>query len=192
MALSKLPIVVYDACVLYPFHLRNVLIQCAIDRLVDARWTDEIHDEWIRNLLKNQPGLSRERLCATRDLMKALLPEADVGGYRHLIPTVTLRDPDDRHVLAAAIHTKANCILSVDRGFTNAVLEPYGLAALRPDSFLLDLLEADRDLMLESLAQARRNLRKTIPSSEEFIAGLRACGHLDGFCRAIEKHKGRL
>jgi hypothetical protein len=41
------PIAVYDACVLYPFHLRNLLVQCAVDRLVDARWTDEIHDEWI-------------------------------------------------------------------------------------------------------------------------------------------------
>jgi len=42
------PIVVYDANVLYPFHLRNLLIQCAVDRLVAARWTDEIHEEWIR------------------------------------------------------------------------------------------------------------------------------------------------
>jgi len=41
------PIVVYDACVLFPFHLRNVLVQCAVDRLVHARWTDDIHDEWI-------------------------------------------------------------------------------------------------------------------------------------------------
>ena len=34
---SKAPVAVYDACVLYPFHLRNVLIQCAFDGLVDTR-----------------------------------------------------------------------------------------------------------------------------------------------------------
>ena len=38
-------VAVYDACVLYPFHLRNLLVQCAVDRLVEARWTNEIHEE---------------------------------------------------------------------------------------------------------------------------------------------------
>ena len=55
-------VAIYDACVLYPFHLRNLLIQCAVDRLVDARWTDGIRDEWIRNLIANTPELSEERL----------------------------------------------------------------------------------------------------------------------------------
>ncbi len=39
-----------DACVLYPFHLRNILVQTSVDGLYDARWTDEIQDEWTRNL----------------------------------------------------------------------------------------------------------------------------------------------
>lgn len=47
---SNPPVAVYDACVLYPFHLRNILIQCAFDGLVEARRTDDIHDEWMRNL----------------------------------------------------------------------------------------------------------------------------------------------
>jgi hypothetical protein len=46
----KPPIAIYDACVRYPFHLRNILVQCAVDRLVEARWSDGIHDEWIRNI----------------------------------------------------------------------------------------------------------------------------------------------
>jgi hypothetical protein len=52
------PIAVYDACVLYPFHLRNILIQCAFDGLVEARWTDEIHGEWMRNLDERLFGFS--------------------------------------------------------------------------------------------------------------------------------------
>ena len=75
------PVVMYDACVLYPFHLRNLLIQLAVDGLVAARWTDAIHEEWIRNLA-GTGRVSRERLLATRDLMKAVLPEADVGNYQ--------------------------------------------------------------------------------------------------------------
>lgn len=108
---SKPPVAVYDACVLYPFHLRNALIQCAFDGLVEARWTDEIHDEWIRNLAANAPTLLIERLIATRDRMKAVLPDADVTDYRHLIPELRLPDPDDRHVLAAAIAGTAPYII---------------------------------------------------------------------------------
>jgi hypothetical protein len=63
------PVAVYDACVLYPFHLRNLLIQCAVDRLVKARWSDEIHDEWIRNIIAKEPRLSPQRLLTTRDQM---------------------------------------------------------------------------------------------------------------------------
>jgi len=65
------PVAVFDACVLYPFHTRKLLVQCAVDRLVDARWTDRIHDEWMRNLAANTPGLSAGRLEQTRDRMKA-------------------------------------------------------------------------------------------------------------------------
>jgi hypothetical protein len=90
---SKPPVAVYDACVLYPFHLRNVLIQCAFDGLVEARWTDDIHDEWIRNLAASTPSLPIERLIATRNRMKAVLPEAQVGNYRPLSPTLSYQTP---------------------------------------------------------------------------------------------------
>ena len=95
-------VVVYDACVLYPFHLRNLLIQLAVEGLVAARWTDAIHDEWIRSLA-NTGDVSRERLLATRDLMKSVLPEADIRDYKRHEGTITLPDPNDHHVLAAAI-----------------------------------------------------------------------------------------
>jgi len=100
---SKPPVAVYDACVLYPFHLRNVLVQCAFDGLVEARWSDDIHDEWIRNLAANTPSLSIERLIATRDRMKAVLPEADVTTYRPLVNDLKLPDPGDRHIAAAPL-----------------------------------------------------------------------------------------
>lgn len=60
---SDPPVVVYDACVLYPFHLRNLLIQFAVEGLVAARWTDAIHEEWIRSLA-NTGKVSRDRLLA--------------------------------------------------------------------------------------------------------------------------------
>ena len=58
--------VVYDACVLYPATLRDLLIELACTQLFNARWTDRIHDEWIRNLLLKRPDLKAEQLAITR------------------------------------------------------------------------------------------------------------------------------
>lgn len=109
-----------------------------------------------------------------------------------MIPNLSLNDPDDRHVLATAIHANANVILSADRGFTNTVLEPHNLVVQRTSGFLLGLLNADQDLLLDSLARARQNLRKSTPSPEEFVRGLRAGNQLNGFCDALSKHLGKL
>lgn len=61
----------YDACVLYPAPLRDLLMELAGTGLFRARWTDEIHTEWIENLLKNEPHRERARLERTRDRMNA-------------------------------------------------------------------------------------------------------------------------
>lgn len=84
----KPPVAVFDACVLYPSHLRNVLIQCAFDGLVDERWTDDIHAEWIRNLATNSPDTPISRLEATRERMKAVLSDADVTNYHAIISSL--------------------------------------------------------------------------------------------------------
>ena len=170
---SDPPVAVYDACVLYPFHLRNVLIQCAFDGLVEARWTDNIHDEWIRNLAANTHALPMERLKATRDKMKAVLPEADVSNYRHLVPDLNLPDPDDRHVLAAAIAGKASIIVTWNlKEFPARDLLPHGVTSQSPDDFLSDLHAAVPDAFISSVKSARRNLRKTTPSVEAFVDAL--------------------
>ena len=75
----------------------------AMTGLFRARWTDQIHDEWIRNVLANRPDLKAEQLKRTRELMDAHALDCLVTGYEKLIAGLTLPDPDDRHVLAAAI-----------------------------------------------------------------------------------------
>ena len=85
----KLSVVIFDACVLYPFHLRNIVVQIAVDHLVDARWTYEIHHEWIRNLVADMPGIPIERLQITGKLMNDALPHATVTGYRAHLEAVT-------------------------------------------------------------------------------------------------------
>ncbi len=60
---------IIDACVLYSAPVRDLIVRLAQAGLIQARWTAEIHDEWIRNVLKNNPRLTRERLQRTRSLM---------------------------------------------------------------------------------------------------------------------------
>ena len=156
-----------------PFHLRNILIQCAFDGLVEARWTDDIHDEWMRNLAANTPGLSIERLEATRDRMNAVLPEAVVEDHRPFIADLTLPDPDDRHVLAAAIAGKASVIVTLNvKDFPAKNLLAHGVTSKSPDDFLADLHTAFPEALISSVRSARHNLRKTIPSVEAFVDAL--------------------
>ncbi|RJF86771.1 PIN domain-containing protein [Oleomonas cavernae] len=185
------PVAVYDACVLYPFHLRNVLIQCAFDGLVAARWTDDIHAEWIRNLAANAPATPIARLEATRDRMKAALPEADVADYRPLIADLHLPDPDDRHVLAAAIAGKASVIVTLNlKDLPAKDLLPYGITSVSPDSFLSGLYATSPDALISSVGNARHNLRKTTPSVEAFVDALDRQG-LKAFSALLRRHTSR-
>ena len=97
--------VFYDANVLYPAELRNFLMHLALTGVFRAKWSSDVHEEWIRNLLEDRPDLTREKLERTRQLMDKAAPDALVTGYQHLIPGLLLPDKDDRHVLAAAIQT---------------------------------------------------------------------------------------
>ena len=103
---------VYDACVLYPAPLRDLLVPLATEGLVHARWSDRIHDEWTRNLLANRPDLTAARVRRTRDLMNQHVRDSLVTGYESLIAQLALPDPDDCHVLAAALRARATLIVT--------------------------------------------------------------------------------
>jgi len=181
-------IAVYDACILYPFHLRNIVVQVAVNGLVDARWTDAIHDEWMRNLLADTPGLPAERLAATRQLMDIALPEATVAGYEKHIQAVSLPDPDDRHVAAAAIGAGASMIVTWNlRDFPVTEMKKHGLVRQSPDSFLANLYAQAPGMLISSLANARRNLNRSRVSTAGFVDILRE-QRLAKLAAQIEKH----
>ena len=63
--------VVYDACVLYPAPLRSFLMYLAMTGLYRARWTNDIHEEWMRNVQKDYLDFTRQQAEKIRDLMNA-------------------------------------------------------------------------------------------------------------------------
>ncbi|WP_369390760.1 hypothetical protein AB5J72_26195 [Streptomyces sp. CG1] len=92
-------VAIYDANVLYPSTLRDILIRIAQGGLVQAKWTDQILDETFRNILKNHPDIPPEKLDRVRTLMNAAIRDCLVKGHESLIDAVELPDPDDRHAL---------------------------------------------------------------------------------------------
>ena len=122
--------VLYDANVLYPNLLRDVLIRLAQTGLVHARWTDQILDETFRNLAADRPDIPADTLARLRELMNRAVPDCLVTGYETLIPALTLPDEDDRHVLAAAWRNPPGTPADVCDRLAAAGL-PISAAALR-------------------------------------------------------------
>lgn len=162
--------VVYDACVLYPAPLRDLLMRLALTDRFRARWSNAIHDEWIRNLLKNRPDLNPAALEKTRDLMNSNVRDCLVSGFEHLIPTIELPDKGDRHVVAAAIHSGAETIITFNlKHFPSTALNRYDLDAKHPDDFVVDLFDLYPASVLQAVAEQRASLKKSPKTADEFL-----------------------
>ena len=165
--------VLYDSCVLYPAPLRDLLMRLALTDLVRAKWTDAIHEEWIRNVLKDRPDLTRTQLERTRDLMNAHARDCLVEDYEDLIEAVVLPDPNDRHVLAAAIRGRADVIVTFNLDdFPADVLQRYGIEAQHPDEFVNRLLDLAPTEVYRAVKCQREALENPPRTAEELLETL--------------------
>ena len=149
-----------DACVLYPAPLRDLLLSLGVHCPIRLRWSTQIHDEWTRNLLTKRKDLTRAQVDRTRSLMDQALPDALVTNFEPLIDTLTLPDPDDRHVLAAAIHAKADLIVTWNlKDFPSRTLKNYHLVRENPDVFIVKVITEHEESAIESIRNLRARLR---------------------------------
>ncbi len=145
-------------------------MRLVLEDALDARWTEQIHTEWTRNLLQDRPDLTAAGLRKVCDLMNKFARNAVVTGFEHRIETLVLPDPKDRHVLAAAIHAKASAIVTFNlKDFPKSALKPYGIQALHPDGFFLEMIEDDPDAALVALRKQRAQLLKPPVSQKDFL-----------------------
>ena len=167
----------YDANVLYPAELRSLLMYLALTGLFRATWSNDVHEEWITALLRNRPDLSREQLDRTRELMDKHATDALVTGYEDLIPGLHLPDPNDRHVLAAAIRGRADVIVTANiRDFPREVLTPLGIEAQHPDEFVLHLLSLAPGVVAGAARDHCQSMRNPPKSIEEYLNSLEGLG----------------
>ena len=149
-------VILLDANVMYPFRTRDVLLTFAQQGLFRARFTEQIIDEWTRSLIRNKPDLEEsvmEQAAAVREVFQ----ECFVTGYEPLIEGLELPDPDDRHVLAAAIKCSAQIIVTENlKDFPPEALEEHGIEVLGVDDALVNTF----DLFPIEGARALRTVRQ--------------------------------
>lgn len=162
--------VVYDACVLYPAPLRDFLMWLALSGRFRARWSAQIHAEWKRNLLANRPDLTSEQLDRTSTLMDRAIPDAVVTGHESLVPGLALPDPDDAHILAAAIRCHASVIVTFNmKDFPQADLDAYGVEAQHPDVFIENLFDLDPAAVVSAARKQRQDLKRPSMNVDAYL-----------------------
>lgn len=165
--------VIYDACVLYPAPLRDFLMWLALSGRFRARWSAAIHEEWTRSVLRDRPDIGTHQLERTVTLMNAAIPDALVTEYEALVEGLELPDPDDRHVLAAAIRCNASVIVTFnERDFPAASLAPFGIEAQHPDAFADYLFDLDPAAVLGAAQKQRSKLCMPSMTTDEFLGTL--------------------
>jgi predicted nucleic acid-binding protein len=149
-------------------------MRLVIEDALDARWTEQIHTEWTRNLLRDRPDLTAAGLRKVCDLMNKFARNAVVTGFEEHIETLQLPDPNDRHVLAAAIEAKASAIVTFNlRDFPKSVVSAYKIRVLHPDAFFLEIIKNSPEAARVALKKQRAQLVKPVVSQNDFILQLK-------------------
>ncbi len=169
--------VVLDANVLVGALSRNMLLSLAEAGFFRPRWSEHIQDEFERafdRLYQDKDLSARQRMR-----METAFPEASVNGYDPLIDAINLRDKDDRHVVAAAVQTKAGIIVTENlKDFDPEELEKFEIEAISLDDFIADLLDLAGTEAVAALRAMRERFKRPEITADALIARVEELGLL--------------
>ena len=166
----------FDANILFGARVRSLLMELAMSGLFRPRWSEDIHREWMTAVSKKR-DIPIAQLEPTRIAMDESVPDGLVTGYQPLISSLNVPDPDDRHVLAAAIRCHASVIVTFnEQDFPGELLDSYGIHTRHPDQFILDVDGVDPGVLVESARADLAHYQRPPLSVDEYIDGLRAAG----------------
>jgi hypothetical protein len=154
-----------DACSLVGTLNRNFRLSLAEVEFFRLRWSAEILDETERALEKimidRAIGDAAERAARSRRAMEAAFPEAMVEEYSAQMSLGgALPDPKDAHVLAAAVTTQAQTIVSENlKDFPSGILQPLNLEVRPADEFIADTIALDEGRAIRAIRRMRERLK---------------------------------
>lgn len=170
-------VAVLDANVLYPASVRDILLNLAAVKLYQPKWTNQIQEEWMRNLLINSPNIAHKSLKSAQTAMDKAFPDATVSSYESLIADIVLPDKGDRHVLAAAIKGEAKIIVTNNmKHFPVKYLKLHHIEGQTPDKFIKHLLSLDKTRVLDAFHAQVSRLKNPPLSAGQVLASLERCG----------------
>ena len=161
---------VFDACVLHPIVMADALMSLTVTGLFAAKWTRKIEGEWIASIETRRPDL-RGLLDVRRDQMRAAAVDWEIeeAAWTPLVSGLDLPDPEDAHVLAAAISGHADCIVTANlRDFPDATVSPFGLEVLHPDPFILAQWDLSHVTVLSAFKRMRARWKRPEASPLSF------------------------
>jgi hypothetical protein len=194
--MGKPPVAVLDACVLYPAAQRDLFMWLAAGGVVRAHWTDEIHEEWMRNVERDY-GISRDVLERVRTLMDRAAGDALISGYRRYETRFPKTDAKDRHVAAATLAARkrsgveqATIVTWNLKDLDPKELAAVGLVSESPDAFLCRLLAKSPEEVAAAFFRMRDTLRNPPKTTRECVETLAAQG-LKAFSQMIGESIGK-
>lgn len=169
---------VLDTNVIYPVYSRDLLFWFAHYDLYTPKWSKHIFDEWKQ--VMQRKGINEDEAIKRANKADLAFPDALVRNYGAITPLLKLKDEKDRHVLAAAIKTNADIIVTNNiKHFPEDYLQTFGLSAKTADDFLTDII----DLNTEQAVAAFKEMvlyKKNPPLDEyEVLDRLRKLGLKD-------------
>ncbi len=156
---------VLDTNVFYPLWTRDLLLWFAYYDLYTPKWSSHIFDEWMDVMIRK--GISSGEAFKRTEKVNGAFPDALVKNYEPLIATLELPDEKDRHVLAAAIKTNANLIVTNNlRDFPKDYLSRFSLSAKCADDFFTDIIDLNHEVSVK--AYRSLVLKKKKPPYDEY------------------------
>lgn len=153
--------VLLDACVLYPTVSREILFGLAATGWMELAWSARILEEWRRAVIRNLPEQA-EQVAMEIATAQARFPDAGVTPDAGAADMLRLPDPDDTHVLAAALAARADAIVTFNlRDFPGRSLAQHGMMVRHPDAVLLEAFHADPALMRDIVTRVLAPLTPT-------------------------------
>ncbi len=167
----------FDANIFFGARLRSLVVELAQSGLFRARWSENVHREWIDAVANARPGIARASLERVSQLMNAAVLESVVSGYEPLLEALSLPDEKDRHILAAAVVARASVIVTFnERDFPPAALAPFGIHTRHPDQFILDIEGLDPGLFIARIETDLAHYASPPLSFASYCMDLRAAG----------------
>jgi predicted nucleic acid-binding protein len=166
----------FDANVFFGARLTSLVLFLAQTKMFRARWNEAINEEWVANLHKKK-NIPLEKLERRRVLMNAAVLDCRVTGYESLIEGLELPDPEDRHVLAAAIRAQADVIVTFNlTDFPSEKLDPLGITAVHPDAFITDLFGISSELFVGAVREDFLHYKSPALAFDEYLQSLLRAG----------------